>query len=108
MKKDVVLQKDETDCAAACIATIARRYGKRIAVKRIRKFAHTDQEGTSGLGITKAAKAFGFDCRGVISSVFICFCPKDWCLSVWPHINPMTHKSRMSTNACFLPCSCLK
>ncbi|UTC83714.1 peptidase domain-containing ABC transporter [Treponema denticola] len=67
MKKDVVLQKDETDCAAACIATIARRYGKRIAVKRIRKFAHTDQEGTSGLGITKAAKAFGFDCRGVIS-----------------------------------------
>lgn len=67
MKKDVVLQKDETDCAAAYIATIARRYGKLIAVKRIRKFAHTDQEGTSGLGITKAAKAFGSDCRGVIS-----------------------------------------
>ena len=51
MKKDVVLQKDETDCAAACIATIARRYGKRIAVKRIRKFAHTDQEDTSGYNL---------------------------------------------------------
>lgn len=43
-----VKQQDETDCGAACIATIAKYYGKRISITKIRNIAGTDTKGTSG------------------------------------------------------------
>lgn len=59
----VILQQDETDCAAACLATVARHYGKRIAINRIRAIAGTDGVGTTGLGIVKAARELGLSAR---------------------------------------------
>lgn len=67
MKPQIILQHDETDCAAACLASIMKYYGKRIAINRIRKAAGTDNQGTSGLGIVRAAETFGFTCKGLLS-----------------------------------------
>ncbi len=67
MRYHLIKQQDETDCGAACIATIAKHYGKRISVARVRNLAGTDTKGTSGKGIIKAANALGFNCKALIS-----------------------------------------
>lgn len=67
MWKGIILQHDETDCGAACLATIAKHYGKTISINRIRMYAGTDAQGTSGLGIVRAAESLGFSCKGVMS-----------------------------------------
>lgn len=61
------MQHDETDCAAACLSSIAKFYGKRVSINKIRFFAGTDCMGTSGLGIVKGAEALGLSCRGMLS-----------------------------------------
>ncbi|MCL2249576.1 MAG: peptidase domain-containing ABC transporter [Oscillospiraceae bacterium] len=60
-----VKQHDITDCAAACIATIARTYGLKIPISRIREIAGTDRDGTNAIGIVKAAERLGFTAKGV-------------------------------------------
>ena len=67
MRPTLVHQQDETDCGAACIATICKYYGKRISITKIRNLAGTDTKGTSGKGIVKAANELGFSCKGLIS-----------------------------------------
>lgn len=67
MKYYLVKQQDETDCGAACISTIAKYYGKRISITKIRNIAGTDKRGTSGKGIIKASTSLGFDCKCLIS-----------------------------------------
>lgn len=62
-----VLQHDETDCAAACIAIILRYYGKNVPLRKIRREAGTDTQGTSGYGLQYGAKKFGLSCRGMFS-----------------------------------------
>ncbi len=67
MKYTIVLQHDETDCGVACIASIAKYYGKTISFTKIRTLAGTDLMGTSGLGIVRSAIALGFFCKGIVS-----------------------------------------
>lgn len=67
MKYCLVKQQDETDCGAACLATIAKYYGKRISITKIRNLAGTDTKGTSGKGIIKAASSIGFTCKALIA-----------------------------------------
>ncbi len=67
MKYYLIKQKDESDCGAACIATIARFYGKRISVTKIRTIAGTDVDGTSGKGIIKACQALDLTCKAMFS-----------------------------------------
>lgn len=69
MKKlSLVMQQDETDCAAACLASIAKYYGKNISINRIRYYAGTDIMGTSGVGIVKGSEKLGFTCKGMYCS----------------------------------------
>lgn len=63
----LVRQQDETDCGAACISTIAKFYGKRISVSKIRNLAGTDTKGTTAKGIIKAASAIGFTCKTLLT-----------------------------------------
>lgn len=63
----LVHQQDETDCGAACISTIAKHYGKRISISKIRNLAGTDTKGTSGKGIVKCATSIGFSCKALFS-----------------------------------------
>ena len=67
MKRVLVHQQDETDCGAACIATICKYYKKNISIPRIRNIAGTDAKGTSGKGILIAAEKLGFDGQGFFS-----------------------------------------
>jgi len=60
-----IKQHDETDCGAACIATIAKQHGLELPVTRIREIAGTDKKGTNALGLVKAAEKLGFSARGV-------------------------------------------
>lgn len=61
-----IRQQDESDCGAACLAMIAKYFGKHISITKIRNLAGTDINGTSSKGILKAAKDLGFTCKGVL------------------------------------------
>lgn len=58
-----VTQIDESDCAAACIATIIKYHGKSVAINRIREMIGTGQQGTALLGLQRGAEALGFRAR---------------------------------------------
>ena len=60
-----VRQRDSSDCAAACLASVAAWHGLRLPVARIRQLAGTDARGTTALGLVRAAEALGFRARGV-------------------------------------------
>jgi len=60
-----IKQHDLKDCGAACLATISKQYGLKIPISRIREVAGTDKQGTSALGIIKAAEQLGFTAKGV-------------------------------------------
>lgn len=65
MKAVKIKQRDMTDCGAACLASVAAYHKLKIPVSRIRQLASTDKKGTNLLGMIEAAKAIGFDARGV-------------------------------------------
>lgn len=60
-----IKQHDQTDCAAACLATISKHYGLKISIAKIRELAGTDKDGTNVLGVVKAAEKIGFTVKGV-------------------------------------------
>lgn len=59
-----VKQRDHTDCAAACLASVAAHYLLQIPVSRIRQYAGTDKRGTNILGLIEAAERLGFQAKG--------------------------------------------
>lgn len=67
MKYYLVKQQDESDCGAACISTVAKYYGKRISVSKIRNLAGTDIKGTSGKGMVRACESIGLSCKTMFS-----------------------------------------
>ncbi|WP_338658824.1 peptidase domain-containing ABC transporter [Paraclostridium sordellii] len=60
-----IKQHDYKDCGCACIATICKTYGLKYPISKIREVAGTDKEGTSALGVIKAAEKLGFSAKGV-------------------------------------------
>ena len=65
MKYYCVKQHDSTDCAAACLATIAKQNGYNVSIAKIREIAGTDLQGTNIYGVIKAAEALGFNTKAV-------------------------------------------
>lgn len=65
MNYPIVLQHSEEDCGAACLATIAKAYGRTFALPRIREAIGTGQLGTTLLGLRRGAEALGFNARSV-------------------------------------------
>ncbi|MEH1942415.1 MAG: peptidase domain-containing ABC transporter [Nostoc sp.] len=68
MKYQSVLQHSEEDCGAACIATVAKHYGRTFAISRVREAVGTGSRGTSLLGLKRGAEALGFNARQVKAS----------------------------------------
>jgi ATP-binding cassette subfamily B protein len=64
-KRKFIKQKDNSDCGAACLATIANLYGINYPISRIREIAGTNQKGTSAFGLIKAAESLKLNARGV-------------------------------------------
>lgn len=60
-----VLQHNEEDCGAACIATIARYYQRTLSINRVREAVGTGSHGTSLLGLRRGAEALGFQTQQV-------------------------------------------
>ena len=66
MKKEIkVRQHDNTDCAAACVASVCAHYGLRLPLLRIREACGTGPDGTSLQGIIDACGRLGMDAAGL-------------------------------------------
>lgn len=66
MKKEIkVRQHDNTDCAAACVASVCAHYGLRLPLLRIREACGTGPDGTSLQGIIDACGKLGMDAAGL-------------------------------------------
>ncbi|OUL30153.1 ABC transporter ATP-binding protein [Nostoc sp. RF31YmG] len=65
MPYQFIRQHSEEDCGAACLATIAKHYGRNFSLNRVREAAGTGQLGTSLLGLKRGAEVLGFNARGV-------------------------------------------
>lgn len=68
MKYHNVLQHNEEDCGAACLASIAKYYGQTFTINRIRELVGTRNQGTTLLGLKQGAQTLGFYARGVKAS----------------------------------------
>ncbi len=63
-----VPQHSEEDCGAACLATVAKFYGKTFSLAHTREAVGTGKLGTSLLGLKRGAESLGFNARGVKAS----------------------------------------
>ncbi len=61
MKYKIIMQHDENDCGAACLAMICETYGMKMPLVKYRDMLHFNSNGTSVYDIVCAAKRMGFD-----------------------------------------------
>lgn len=64
-KRTFVPQIDARDCGVAALTSIAKFYGSDYSLAHLRELAKTNKEGTTALGIVKAAKEMGFETRAI-------------------------------------------
>jgi ABC-type bacteriocin transporter len=65
MKKAILVkQRDQSDCGAACLASVAAYFGLHIPVSRVRQYAGTDMQGTNIQGLIQAAEQLNFQAKG--------------------------------------------
>ena len=64
-----VEQHGEEDCGAACVATVARHYGKKVPMAVVRQLVGTGHQGTTLLGLRRGADELGFNCRALRTEV---------------------------------------
>lgn len=64
-----VKQHSEEDCGAACLATVARHYGKKVPMPLVRQLVGTGHSGTTLLGLRRGADELGFNCRALRTDV---------------------------------------
>ncbi|RMZ58639.1 peptidase domain-containing ABC transporter [Chryseobacterium nematophagum] len=70
MNKDIqIKQHDIKDCGAACLASVAAYYGRRMPIAKIRQICHTDTRGTNVLGMVQGLEEIGFNAKGVKGGV---------------------------------------
>lgn len=67
-RRPFVAQHDETDCGAACLGMVARHFGVKPSLSRLRVLANVTTEGASLAGLTVAAEALGFSTRAIRTS----------------------------------------
>ncbi|NEQ23257.1 MAG: peptidase domain-containing ABC transporter [Microcoleus sp. SIO2G3] len=65
MKYPCIQQHSEEDCGAACLATVAKSYGRTFTISRVREAVGTGQLGTTLLGLRRGAETLGFNARSV-------------------------------------------
>ena len=71
MKYQVVIQQSEEDCGAACLASVAKYYGRIFTISRLREAVGTGQQGTTLLGLKQGAETIGFNARSVRAAPII-------------------------------------
>ena len=70
MKKrfPIYKQLDSADCGPTCLRMIAKYYGRKFEITKLRDYCYAGKNGASLLGINDAAEKIGFRCRGVKSN----------------------------------------
>ena len=63
-----VAQHDAMDCGPACLAMVARKYGKKYPLQFLRDQSFLTKEGVSLSGISQAASLIGFESLSVKTS----------------------------------------
>jgi ATP-binding cassette, subfamily C, bacterial len=71
MNYSLVLQHSQADCGAACLASVAKHYGRNFTLTRTREAVGTGQLGTTLLGLRRGSEALGFIARSAVASVEI-------------------------------------
>lgn len=66
-----VPQIDSRDCGVAALATVAKYYRSDYSLAHLRDLAKTDMEGTTALGIVKAAQQLGFSTHAIQTDMSI-------------------------------------
>jgi ATP-binding cassette, subfamily C, bacterial len=61
----LIHQHSEEDCGAACLASIAKHYGRTFSLTRIREAVGTGQLGTTLYGLRRGSETLGFNTRTV-------------------------------------------
>lgn len=64
-KRTFIPQIDARDCGVAALASISKFYGSDYSLAHLRELAKTNKEGTTALGIVKAAKEMSFETRAI-------------------------------------------
>ena len=64
-KKIYVAQVDEEDCGVAALSMILKYYGTSLSLASLRQYTKTTNEGTTALGIKKAAEHFKINVQAV-------------------------------------------
>jgi ATP-binding cassette subfamily B protein len=60
-----IRQRDQSDCGAAALATLAIHHRRPISLEQMRDLAGTDRIGTNLLGLVQAAEKLSFAAKGV-------------------------------------------
>ncbi|MFU0723275.1 peptide cleavage/export ABC transporter [Streptococcus sp. IMAU11622] len=68
-KRTFIPQIDARDCGVAALASIAKFYGSDYSLAHLRELAKTNKEGTTALGIVKAAKEMSFETRAIQADI---------------------------------------
>jgi ATP-binding cassette subfamily B protein len=63
-----VLQVDEMDCGAACLAMVARYFRRPVSLARARRLARTGIDGSSLRGILRGVRELGIDAKAIKAS----------------------------------------
>ena len=63
-RQPVVRQYDRVDCGPACLLSVLRFHGGNTGLPRVRSWSGTNANGTSLLGLHRAAVTLGFEARG--------------------------------------------
>lgn len=64
-KRTFVPQIDTRDCGVAALASIAKFYGSEFSLAHLRELAKTNKDGTTALGIIRAANKIGFQSKAI-------------------------------------------
>lgn len=64
-----IRQNNETECGAACLASVCSFYGRPAELSQIREFACVDKYGANLLGLKSAACALGFAAEGLSGTI---------------------------------------
>ena len=64
-KYPYISQVDQRDCGVAALAMILKHYGSSYSLAYLRELAQTSREGTSALGLVKAAKQLGLETQAI-------------------------------------------